>query len=191
VEQVFQQRREAALGAMDVAGRQQAAQAAASSGCWLAGPAPEPKGRKRRYNQVEGQRLRLLIREVRPEKRSAETSVSGGERPEGRYRKLRVGGHRIDSDLVLKRETILVPVIVTQCGNQQILSGRELKSVVSLNGNLSRRGVGEMERGDGSRGERGCAAPNNNCMHPERDEAPHIDSPLVRDAARHLTVALG
>ena len=36
LEKVFQQRREAALKAMDDAGRQQAAQAAATSGYWLA-----------------------------------------------------------------------------------------------------------------------------------------------------------
>jgi hypothetical protein len=36
LEKVFQQRREAALKAMDDAGRQQAAQAAAASGYWLA-----------------------------------------------------------------------------------------------------------------------------------------------------------
>jgi hypothetical protein len=36
LEKVFQQRREAALAAMDEAGRQQAAQAASSSGYWLA-----------------------------------------------------------------------------------------------------------------------------------------------------------
>jgi hypothetical protein len=36
LERVFQQRREAALQAMDDAGRQQAARAAATSGYWLA-----------------------------------------------------------------------------------------------------------------------------------------------------------
>src|ERR1700761_536677 len=43
LEKVFQQRREAALNAMDDAGRQQAAQAAATSGYWLAELAVPPR----------------------------------------------------------------------------------------------------------------------------------------------------